>query len=292
MKLGTRKKPTRARRPRERLSPSGDGSDVAPRLRISGVLLAIFALASVLVALDYLSNAGKIYWGVEVGAVSLGGGTPAEAERLLMERTTGELDAIELNGPEKVSLTAEELGADYNVASTVRDAYDVGREGSVPERLSERLRTTFGGVSVPLEVKYRTEDVQDRVRLVASRLDAEPRDASVEIRGSEVEATPSTEGYDLDVAATLASVEGAIQNLGDEARLVGETLEPEVTTAEAERAAAKARRAMSRPLTLTSGEEEWTIAPDDIGAALDVARENGAIQVGLRKGGLGAIRFR
>lgn len=251
------------------------------------MLLAIFALASVLVALDYLSNAGKIYRGVEVGAVSLGGETPAEAERLLMERTTGELGAIELNGPEKASLTAEELGADYDVASTVRDAYEVGREGSVPGRLSERLRTTFGGVSVPLEVKYRTEEVQDRVWLVASRLDAEPRDASVDIRGSEVEATPSTEGYDLDVAATLASVEGAMQNLGDEVRLVGETLEPEVTTAEAERAAAKARRAMSGPLTLTSGEEEWTIAPDDIGAALDVARENGAIQVGLRKGGLG-----
>ncbi len=161
------------------------------------------------------------------------------------------------------------------------------REGNVPERLFERLRTTLGGVGVPLEVEYRTEEVRERVRLVASRLDAEPREASVEIRGAEVEVVPSSEGYELDVAATLAGVEGAMQNLGSEASLVGEALEPEVTTAEAETAAEKARRAMSGPLALRSGEREWTISPAEIGSALDVAREGGAIQVGLRKGGLG-----
>nr|MCV5142938.1 hypothetical protein [Escherichia coli] len=89
----------------------------------AGTLLVICAAVSVLVAADYWTNAGKVYRGVEVGEVALGGKTRAEAEEALRDRTTGE---IELSGPGGFSAAVEELGVEYDVAATVEDAYAVG----------------------------------------------------------------------------------------------------------------------------------------------------------------------
>ncbi len=239
---------------------------------------------SVLVAADYWTNAGKVYRGVEVGEVALGGKTRAEAEEALRDRTTGE---IELSGPGGFSVAVEELGVEYDVAATVEDAYAVGREGNLLRRLSDRLRAAVGLVEVPPEVDYRAGEVRSRLEDLASRLDREPKEAGVEIRGPEVKVVGSEQGYKLDVAATAWGVRQAVEQLSGEARIVGEVSRPEVTTAEAERAAEKARRAMSGSLTITYGDREWTIDPAQIGTALDVKREDGALEVSLRKGGLG-----
>jgi hypothetical protein len=51
-----------------------------------------------LAALDYWTNAGKIYRGVEVGGVSLGGKTQEEAREALKERASGALKNIRFIG--------------------------------------------------------------------------------------------------------------------------------------------------------------------------------------------------
>ena len=48
--------------------------------KIAGPLVIICAILAVLVAADHWINSGKIYGGVEVGTVQLGGKTPAEAK--------------------------------------------------------------------------------------------------------------------------------------------------------------------------------------------------------------------
>ncbi len=251
----------------------------------SSVLVILCAVVSVLVAIDYWVNAGKIYRGVEVGEAELGGKTPAEAEKALKDLTAG--GEIRLAGPRGFSVTSEELGVEYDVTATVEDAYTVGREGSLTRRLSDRLRAAFGSVEVPPEADYRAGEVRARLRALASRLDREPKDARVEISDAEVQVVGSREGYKLDVAGTTRSVEEAVEQLSGEARVVGEISKPEVTTVEAEAAAEKARRAMSGPLTLKHQEQAWTVDPAQIGTALGVEKKAGTIEVTLTKGGLG-----
>src|SRR3712207_2054548 len=53
------------------------------RRNIAGPIIIICAVLAVLVAADYLMNSGRIYRGVEVGDVALGGRTPAEASRIV-----------------------------------------------------------------------------------------------------------------------------------------------------------------------------------------------------------------
>jgi vancomycin resistance protein YoaR len=255
--------------------------------RLARPVIFVCAVVAVLVAVDYWMNAGKIYTGVEAGTIALGGKTPAEAEAFIRERTNGGLEEIRFTGPAEYTRTAEEMQIDFDVAATVDKAYSVGRRGNVLERLGDRARAAFGTITIPPEVDYQPEKARAQVEGLASRLDAEPRQGAVNIDGPEVEVAGSREGYETNVVATMQNVNRAVEGLTGEARIVGEVLEPEITTPEAEEAAQKARRAMSGPLVLAHEGEEWTIDPAQIGQALEIVAQNGQIEVSLRKGGLG-----
>jgi vancomycin resistance protein YoaR len=251
------------------------------RGRFVGPVLIVCAIVAMLVAGDYWLNSGKIYRGVKVGSVSLGGEKPPAAREVVRERALGALKEIELSGPEQFTRTAAEMGVNFNVGATVEKAYAVGREGNILERLQERLRATFVGITIPPDVDYRPAKARAEVEEIASRVNHEPRGASVNIVGSEVEVVESREGYKLDNAATLASVDSAVDDVSGEAKLVGEVLKPEITTEEAEVAAEKARGALSEQVVLKTDGKSWTLSPADIGSTLDITREDGKLQVDL-----------
>jgi vancomycin resistance protein YoaR len=64
---------------------------------------------------------------------------------------------------------------------------------------------------------------------------------------------------------------------------VGDVLEPHITTAEAETAAEKARRAVSEQLVFHAEGESWTLSPADIGSSLDVTTDKGKIEISLNR---------
>jgi vancomycin resistance protein YoaR len=256
------------------------------RGRFVGPVLIACAIVAVLVAGDYRLNSGKIYRGVEVGSVALGGETPTAARGIVRERALGALEEIELSGPEQFTRTAAEMGVNFNVDATVEKAYAVGREGNILERLQERLLATLGGITIPPDVDYRRAKARGEVEEIASRVNHEPLQAAVNIVGSEVEVIESREGYKLDNAATLANVDSAVEDVSGEVRLVGEVLEPEFTTDEAEVAAKRAREAVSEQVVIKAEGESWTLSPADIGSTLDITRKDGKLEVDLSQGRL------
>jgi vancomycin resistance protein YoaR len=253
------------------------------RRNIAGPVVIVCSVIAMLVAANYLMNSGRIYHGVEVGDVALGGKTPAEARQIVKDHATGALKEFEFSGPEQFTRTAEEMGVIFNVEATVDEAYAVGREGNILERLGQRALALVGGVTVPPDVDYRPEKARAEVEEIASQTNHEPKEASVNVYGSAVEVVESREGYKLDPAATMQSVDSAIEDMSGQARLVGEVLQPAITTQEAEEAAEKARRAVSEELVMKAEGKSWTLSPSDIGSALDVARKDGEIMVSLNR---------
>lgn len=253
--------------------------------KIAGPVVIFCAILAVLVATDYWMNAGKIYGGVEVGTVSLGGKTPAEAQEVIQERTTGALREFEFSGPEGEStFTAEEMGVSFDVAASVDEAYAVGRRGNVLNRIAERAKAAYGTVTVPPKVDYAPRIAQEKVRNLAAKLNREPRKASVMIVGSEVQVDRSIEGYKLDFPATMGNVNQSVEDMTGKVEVVGETVKPEITTQEAEAAAEKARKAMGGQLVLRAEGKQWTLSPADVGSALNVEAKDGDITVSLDRG--------
>ncbi|MDQ3376761.1 MAG: peptidoglycan binding domain-containing protein, partial [Actinomycetota bacterium] len=250
---------------------SGYGSTGSRRPRrrgFAGPIIIVCALVAVLVAADYWMNSGNVHRGVEVGNVSLGGMEPDEAREVVRERAMGPLQEIELSGPDRFSRSAEELGVNFHVDATVEKAYAVGREGNVLERLGERLRAAFPGITIDPNIGYRSEKVRAEVEEIASQVDTPPQDATVEVVGSEVEVGESREGYRLNVEDTMTSVDEAIDGMTGEAKIRGEVLGAQITTADAETAAEKAQGAIAQQLVFEHEDKNWTVSPADVGASL------------------------
>lgn len=251
--------------------------------RVAGPIIIICAVIAVLVAVDYGLNSGRIYWGVEVGTVQLGGKTPAEAREAVEERTTGALKEFEFSGPENVEFTAAEMGVDFDVASTVDEAYSVGRRGSILERLRERAQGVYGTVQVEPEVDFQPDVARVKVENLAERFNAQPTEAAVEIYGSEVQVSDSAEGYRMDVSATMQNVNAAVDDMTGDVRISGEQLEPEITTQEAQQAAEKVERATAGQVELTGEGQQWVLSPADVGSTLDVTQNDGGLQVKVNR---------
>jgi vancomycin resistance protein YoaR len=64
---------------------------------------------------------------------------------------------------------------------------------------------------------------------------------------------------------------------------VGDVLGPHITTAEAQTAAEKARKAVSEQLVFHAEGKTWTLSPADIGSSLDVTRKDGEIDIVLNR---------
>ena len=271
------------------LNPLDSGKDSSRRRGIAGPVIIVCAIVAVLVAADFWLNSGKVHRGVEVGNVSLGGKTSAEARQIVRDQVVGPLEEIDFDGPGHVTRKASAMGVSFNINETVDEAYAIGREGNVLNRLSERLRASFGGATIPPDIDYRPAKARDEVREIASQVNRPPREAEVKIYGSEVEVANSRNGYDLNVAATMASVNGAIDDMSGKASLRGDSLDPGVTTTEAEAAAKKARGALSEQLVLRAEGESWMVTPDRLGSALDVTKQEGKIDVSLDRDRLDGV---
>ena len=252
------------------------------RRPLISVLIAC-ALVAVLVAADHWANQGRIYDGVMVGNVSLGGKTPEEAREIVAERGASALDELRFTGgPEEFVISAREAGLTLDTDATVDRAYAVGREGSILKRLGERLQVTWGTVSTASVVDYDREAVRSRIENRVTRVNQEGRNAYVNVRGSDAEAVESREGYTMDVQGTMDNVDRALERMSGEVELAGEAFEPEVLTPAAEEAAGVAEQAMSEPVTLTADGDEWELSPREIGQSLSFTpRAGGELQVGL-----------
>ncbi len=254
------------------------------RRRFTGPVLIICAIVSVLVAANYWTNQGKIYQGVAVGDVALGGKTPEEAREILEERGANAFEKIRFTGgpEEEFVLTAEEMSLEFDVSDTANKAYAVGREGGILERIGDRITAAWGTVRAAPVVGYEREAVRTRIENLAARVNEKPKNASVNILGSEANVVESREGYEVDVEATAANVDEALDSMSGEAGIAGETLEPGVLSPAAQEAVRVAGAAMSQPAVLTADGEEWEFSPEEIGQSLSFTpRGNGEIRVGL-----------
>jgi vancomycin resistance protein YoaR len=197
-------------------------------------LLIVCTVLAALALVDYWTNHGKIYPGVEVRDVALGGRTPQEAQQILEVRTGG-LKEIELTGPEDFTLSSDELGVDFDAQRTAYQAYDVGREGGILKRIYDRTEATWGTVRVPFVVDYEQERLRDGLSGVVAALTVEPIEAGFEVDGSGVSVTEGRTGQKVDEEKLLNDIEAGISEGQREYEVPVETEEPELTTEEAER---------------------------------------------------------
>jgi vancomycin resistance protein YoaR len=218
--LASKQKQSRGRKP-----------DYARRRR-NAILALLAGLLLVVVAVWHLTGADEIRRGIQIGEVDVGGMTRDEAREAVERHAAGAFEEIRF-GDGVFSVPGEKLGVKVDAASAVGEAYSVGREGWVGERVLDVLRAYLGGIQIDSDVEYREEAARGILEDVAREFYEKPQNATFRVtEGGQVEVKKGRQGRVLDQEETLANLDRALADMSSEVPVAADYKKPEVSTQE------------------------------------------------------------
>jgi vancomycin resistance protein YoaR len=231
-------------------------------------LALVLALATTALAVRAFTLRDSVLPGVRVAGVDVGGLSRPDArgriEVAIAER---------LRQPVDVSVDGQAFTVQPDTLFTV-DATATERLAFVSAR--ESFSDELGALAAPFLLKHDVDPVlrvspgarADLLRQTAKRTERSVS-ASISMHGKDPVVVPGRTGTRVDAASLLAAIrEAALRGL-PAVKAPVTPVEPEITTAAAERAAATARTAVSAPVAISFRHEELTrIGPAHIAALL------------------------
>lgn len=253
------------------------------RLPFEHILLALFlglvffftALLAAVIGFQLL-YLGRIMPGVSVGGVEVGGVSPsAAAARLTTQLAYPHSGRVLLSAPEKSWMVSPaEMGLFLDPDSSARAAFNIGRRGSLYQRLREQWEALQYGYSIPPVLIFDERMAHDFLTRLAGQINQPVVETSLSISGTDVVVHPGSPGRELDIPASLAAIAAQMKTLQDgTVPLVIRPLTPIVVDAEEQ--AELARRILSQPLTLTMPDGQpdqlgpWTFDPPTLATMLN-----------------------
>jgi vancomycin resistance protein YoaR len=254
---------------------------------------ALFAIVMVLLPGIYAHlYDGLIFPGVAVSGVDVSGLSPAQAADLLVHRldypNRGKIVLQEANN--LWTATPGDLGLFLDAQTTALAAYNMGRTGSLSERLADQWRAWSSGVNLSPWFVFDERIAQHYMAGIAQLVDEPIIEASLGVNGVEVEVHSGQVGRSLDVDAALASLDAQMKTMTDGlVPLVVSETPPVILDATAQ--ANLARQILSAPLILQLPNPEegdpgpWTFEPVVLAQMLTIQRvmtdTGAAYQVGV-----------
>ncbi len=234
-------------------------------LALLAVLVWLGALAAVGSVLWYQNQyAGRIYQGVSVRGIDLSGLSLANAQAVLDAAFDPYPMApvVVRYGDQTWTLTAKDLGVNFDAYSAAEAAFQVGRRPIAgPEPLHEiaqlqaNLQDQLAAYRFGHEVL--ADEAVDRstglawLEERAREINRPTSEATLRINGLQVNSTPSQVGYSLDVAGSLEAVYAALlHNTGDTVELAVKETPP--LLADVSQAEVFVRQVLGGPVTLTA----------------------------------------
>ncbi len=265
------------------------------KARIPGILLLMLTtlLLSSVLAFE-LRHAERIYPGVWVWGVDVGGVRPEEAAAALEEHLELNTLLVTLRGPDRSwGVRPADLGLQLDGEATLAPAYAIGREGSWLGNLSTQLQLLTEARNLPPVAIYDEQTARFYLEALSEEVYVPPTDATLSLNGTTPVVNSSQPGRYLDVDATLAALSPAVTSLRPATvDLVIREIPPPI--ADAEPARAEAAALLDGPLTLTLAHPRegdpgpWVIAPEQLVTMLVVRAEGSELHAALNESALRA----
>jgi vancomycin resistance protein YoaR len=201
------------------------------------LLVGVSAGAITAFARDIAFHAGRIFPGISIDSLPVGGLTPAEAEQAvqrLAEARLSRLLVVHL-ATEEVVFTHAELGLRVGTEGAVQRAFELGRLGPWWQQVRARLQIAGGGATVPLRVELDRRALRRLIGSLSEEISPVPQEAEVSVsRGEVVMVRPSRPGRTLEVEATVRQIAAAIVAGATDTDAVVAVTDPVFTTAKAQ----------------------------------------------------------
>jgi lipoprotein-anchoring transpeptidase ErfK/SrfK len=214
--------------------------------------------------------AGRIFLGLDVHDVSLGGLTIDEAAvALAAEFPSPALLPLRMRDGERTwDRTWADAGIHLDPGTTARLAYQVGRDGSMIEQWTTRLQSLVFGYSLsPVVVLPDPAEARTALEALNQEVAIPPVNATLYIQPEAVIPVPGKAGQELDIEAIIASLPYAVGvgSKGLVMELLTRPVDPPIPDPRA--AQTQAETLLAQPFTLatddplTDFEGTWSVEP-------------------------------
>ncbi|MBI5621250.1 VanW family protein [Candidatus Falkowbacteria bacterium] len=266
---------------------------------VAGVLLIIIIILGGSLLTYQKAYAGKIYRGVSVAGLDLGGKTETEANQLLQNT----IDAINRNGitvtagdqrttinPHIISPTDADLSynlIDFRLDATLRPALQWGRQGNFLQNTVAQMRSAFAKKNFDPEYTLLEDQLIPILRENFKDSENPGHNASLIItkEGDSYTTTVSAEkvGQSFDYPSALRQLNISLQTLTSPQITLALTDDiPQIKQAQAQSVAPHVSLALKKPpLTLTNEDQTWTLDTETLAGLLDVVLMDERAALGL-----------
>lgn len=172
--------------------------------QISAVVVIIFSafLAYVLSTKSFTDKwEDKIYSGVMVEGIDLGGKTKEEAIEILNDKFNNKIGDkkinISVNG-QAFNYKYSDLSATFNVEKSAEDAINFGKDKGIFAKNSLIKNKNNERHDIELEFTYDEEKISTIKETISDKVEISPKNATISINGGVINVSKETIGYKLD----------------------------------------------------------------------------------------------
>jgi len=241
-------------------------------------------LVLVLVPLGYRGAwAEKIYPGVSIDRLDVGGLSPAAARLLLVAEGYDPEEPVSVEVADESWLVPFEVMR-LDLDATVDRAYAVGRSGARPRQIADMTRLRLQPRRLSPVLRYDETAALAWLEARATEYDREAADASLAIAGTEVLASDAVDGRHLRRDEALAALAAAAASASWPPSEIRLPVEPDIPDIRDNRIArGQAQTLLAGPVELRAFNQSWSIEPADLGPLLLPSVQGDTFQLQVAK---------
>lgn len=272
-------------------------------------IVAIFFILGIIFAGGFLAwenyYQDKIYPGVKVGEINLGGKTKVEAKRALEEKITRlNQEGIRFRYKDqsmKLTPTVSSFSGGFaykiikfDVNNTVDRAFSYGRTESIGDSLFDQFQAWRSSYSIPLKVDIKKKEIEKTLKEKFQDMEVQPSCASLQANdtpsGIEFGVQEGRSGTVIDYPEAITTLEDRLNSLDlSSIQLSSKKQEPVIRKKECDNVKDRAHRLLeSGPITLLvpidnkdNASQEWTINTSQLATWIALKKKEGEVELGL-----------
>lgn len=237
--------------------------------RFLGAGLGALLFIVIVTAGYHIAYAGRIWPGVRLGDLSVGGMTRQSLEASILSRVEHlEDQGLPIQAEDRIAaISLENIEADVAPDVLAEQAWDYGRSGSWFRQLKQRLAAPFTKPILEASISFDPLALRDQIDVVAERLDIARKDVRLAVDGTQVKILYDTQpGKVIDRESAEATLVNALLNLRTQATALAVQDDiPFVNAETAPDARKSAEKMIATPLILAWDDGGVTISRQEMG---------------------------
>ncbi|EOC99906.1 VanW family protein [Caldisalinibacter kiritimatiensis] len=166
------------------------------------IIAVIVILIIAIISIYFILNSTTIYNGVKIEEVDLKGYNRQEALEKIQALKQKELENKQLKLTYKdyyYDARYVDLGITYDYYEAVNKAYQIGRQGSIIDRLKEIYYTRIYGKEIKMTVKYDRDKLYKLVNKISKDLNQESKNATISFNKGKFKIQPEVMGRKVKI---------------------------------------------------------------------------------------------